>query len=166
MNHYLPKIAWMSILAATLLASLFPTTVTAQNAQIRHVAVLKSRGTTEIEIETSKRVVPMTQVVTDPDRLIIDFADAVPGPELRSLPVNQGELKGVRAGLFSTNPSITRIVLELKSPQDFRLLPSSKSVIVKLGGSVSTAAEPANAPEPERAKATTPAAVVTSGPDP
>ncbi|HZE27247.1 MAG TPA: AMIN domain-containing protein [Terriglobales bacterium] len=166
MNHHLPQIAWISILAATLLASLFPTPVAAQNAQIRHVAVLTSGGTTEIEIETSKRVVPMTQVVTDPDRLVIDFADAVPGPELRSLPANQGELKGVRAGLFSTNPPITRIVLELKSPQNFRLLPSSKWVIVKLGGSVSTAAAPANAPEPEPAPAATPAAVAPSGPDP
>ena len=28
---------------------------------------------------------PLTQVVTDPDRLIIDFSDAVPGPDLRAL---------------------------------------------------------------------------------
>jgi len=135
-----PKIAWISILAATFLASLLPTTANAQNAQVRHVAVLSSGGAIEIEIETSQRVVPMTQVVTDPDRLVIDFPDARPGPLLRSLSVNKGEVKGVRAGLFSANPPITRVVVELNSAQDFQLVPSSKSVIVKIAGAVSTAA--------------------------
>jgi hypothetical protein len=73
--------------------------------------------------------------VTDPERLVIDFPDAVPGPQLRSVPGNHGDVKGVRTGLFSANPPITRVVLELQSTQDFRLVPSNKSVIVRLGGS-------------------------------
>lgn len=77
MTH-LPKIAWISFLAAVFVFPL-SLTVTAQNAQIRHVSVVKSGSSIQIEIETSKRVVPLTEVVTDPDRLVIDFADAVPG---------------------------------------------------------------------------------------
>jgi hypothetical protein len=154
MNHLLPKIAWISILAATLVTTFHPTTLSAQNAQIRHVAIRQAAGgATEIEIETSRRVVPLTQIVNDPERLVIDFPDAVPGPQLRSLPGNNGEVKGVRAGLFSANPPITRVVLELKSTQDFKLLPSSHSVVVRLGGGANAAAsastpEPASAPAP------------------
>ena len=155
MNYLLPKIAWISILAATLVATFHPTTLSAQNAQIRHVAIRQSAGgATEIEIETSRRVVPLTQIVNDPERLVIDFPDAVPGPQLRSLPGNKGEVKGVRAGLFSANPPTTRVVLELKSTQDFKLLTSSSSVIVRLPGGANVA----SASTPEPAPASTPPA--------
>src|SRR5882762_1567252 len=153
MNHLLPKTAWISILAATLVATFHPTALSAQNAQIQHVAIRQSTGgATEIEIQTSRRVVPLTQIVNDPERLVIDFPDAIPGPQLRSLPGNNGEVKGVRAGLFSANPPITRVVLELKSTQDFKLQPSSNSVIVRLGGGADVAAS-ASAPESASAPA-------------
>lgn len=165
MNHFLPKIAWISILAATLVATLAPTTLRAQNAQVQHVVIRQANGSTEIEIQTSRRVVPLTQIVTDPQRLVIDFPDALPGPQLRSLPGNHGDVKGVRAGLFSANPPITRIVLDLKSTQDFRLVPSSKSVIVKLGSASDMASA---SPEPESAPETvsTPAITSTATPAP
>jgi hypothetical protein len=134
-----PKIAWISLLAAAFIVSLSPT-VSAQSAQIRHVSVVKSGGTTQIEIETSQRVIPLTQVVTDPDRLVIDFADAIPGPQLRAVAVNDSEVKAVRVGRVTANPPITRIVVDLKSAQEFQLFPSRKSVIVKLGDTVASAA--------------------------
>jgi len=157
MTH-LPKIAWISFLAAAFIFPLSPT-ATAQNAQIRHVSVVKSGGTVQIQIETSKRVVPLTEVVTDPDRLVIDFADAVPGPELRAVPVNQGEVKAVRVGRVTSNPPVTRVVVDLKSAQPFRLFPSSKSVMVKIGeGGISpVAAAPAAPASPK---------VVESAPQP
>jgi len=129
---YSPRIAWISFLAAAFVFSFAPT-VTAQSAQIRHVAVVRSGGITQIEIETSRRVVPLTQVVTDPDRLVIDFSDAVPGPQLRTVASGNGEVKGVRVGKVTVNPPVTRIVVDLKSPQPFQLFPSSKSVVVKIG---------------------------------
>lgn len=150
MTH-LPKIGWISILAAAFVFSLSPT-LSAQNAQIRHVSVTKSGGSIQIQIETSKRVVPLTEVVTDPDRLVIDFADAVPGPELRTVPVNQGEVKAVRVGRVTSNPPVTRVVVDLKSAQSFRLFPSSKSVVVKIGegsGGSSVAAAASAPPSPK-----------------
>lgn len=142
-----PKIAWIFVLAAAFLLSSSPT-VTAQNAQIRHVAVTKSGATTQITIETSQRVIPLTEVVTDPDRLVIDFADAVPGPQLRAVTVNDGEVTAVRVGKVTSNPPVTRIVVDLKSAQAFQLFPSSKSVIVKVGDAATSASAPApKAPE-------------------
>ena len=76
--NLLPKVVWISLLVAGFFLSLTPAS-TAQKAQIRHVAVVKSGDGLQIEIQTSQRVMPLTQVVTDPDRLIIDFSDAVPG---------------------------------------------------------------------------------------
>ncbi len=130
--NLLPKVVWISLLVAGFFLSLTPAS-TAQKAQIRHVAVVKSGDGLQIEIQTSQRVMPLTQVVTDPDRLIIDFSDTVPGPELRALTVNKGAVKGVRIGRVTINPPVTRVVVDLKAPLPFQLFPSSKSVIVKLG---------------------------------
>ncbi len=144
--NLLPKVVWISLLVAGFFLSLTPAS-TAQKAQIRHVSVVKSGDGLQIEIQTSQRVMPLTQVVTDPDRLIIDFSDAVPGPELRALTVNKGLVKGVRIGRVTINPPVTRVVVDLKAPLPFQLFPSSKSVIVKLGeGSTVVAANPSAEP--------------------
>src|SRR5215471_58126 len=116
----LPKVVWISFLGATFVAAALPNSAHAQNAQIRHVSVKNAGGSTDIGIQTSRRLIPMTQILTDPDRLVIDFPDALPGPELRPVAVNQGEVKSVRASLFSSNPSMTRVVVELKSATDFQ----------------------------------------------
>jgi hypothetical protein len=125
-------------------------------AQIRHVAVLKVGGATEIEIETSQRVSPAVQAVTGPDRLVVDFPESLPGPQLRAIPVNQGEVKGVRVGLLTAKPPVTRVVLDLKSPQAYQIFPSAKSVIVKLpasGASAVAGLPPGNASTSEPAPA-------------
>jgi len=128
-------------------------------ATIRRVAVL-NRGTNfEIEIEASEPVTPQTQVVSGPDRLVVDFPHAVPGSSLRSMMVNAGEVKGIRTGLFASNPPVTRVVLDLKSPQRYQVFPSGRTVIVKLmsgvsQASLSTPAQPmmaANTPPPQPA---------------
>jgi hypothetical protein len=130
------------------------------NAQVKRVAVLKSGDATEIEIETSQRVEPAVQTVTGPDRLVIDFPQSLPGPLLRAIAVNQGEVKGVRVGLLSSKPPVTRVVLDLKSAQVYQVFPSAKSVIVKLpaaaGGTLApssasiTEAGPAAPPPPPK----------------
>jgi len=104
---------------------------------IRRVAVLRGSQALELEVSASQPVAPTVLVLTGPDRLVIDFPNAVPGSDLRSFPVNRGEVKGVRVGLFAQDPPITRVVLDLKAPQPYQLFPSGKSVIVKVGDGAS-----------------------------
>jgi hypothetical protein len=164
-----PKIVCVSILAA-LSAVMLPTNIAAQNAQVRHVSVASSGGVTEVKIETSKRVMPLTQVLTDPDRLVIDFPDALPVPELHGVAAHQGEVKGVRTSLLSAKPPMTRVVIDLKSAQEFRLVPTSTSVTVKLLGAStqSTPTEVANATPPpaETSAPPAPSAVTQTAPQP
>jgi hypothetical protein len=100
---------------------------------IRRVQVLHTQGQVEIEIEASESVVPRTNVITNPDRLIVDFVNAVPGAQLHIQNVSRGEVKGLRVGLFSSNPPVTRVVLDLNSPQPYQVFPSGRTVIVKVG---------------------------------
>src|SRR6267378_1048016 len=141
---YSPKIVWMPMLAASLAAVLFPIGVVAQNAQIQHIAVTHSGDAVEVHIGTTKRLLPLTEVITDPDRLVIDFPDAVPGPQVRTVSVYQGAVKSIRTSLLTSHPAMTRVVIDLKSPQDFQLVPTGTSVTVKLaGGNADATAAPA-----------------------
>jgi hypothetical protein len=99
---------------------------------IHSLAVLGSSTDVEVQITASQPVRPQTHVLTGPDRLIIDFPNAVPSRDLHNVPVNRGEVKSVRVGLFTAKPPVTRVVLDLKTPQPYQLFPSGKTVIVKL----------------------------------
>jgi hypothetical protein len=103
---------------------------------IRRIQVLGNQSAVEIEIEASEHIAPQAQVLTGPDRLVLDFPNAVPGNQLRSQSVNRGGVKDVRAGLFTANPPVTRIVLDLNAAQSYQIFPAGRTVIVKLSGGV------------------------------
>ena len=103
-------------------------------ATIRRISLLAG-SSLEVEIAASGPVVPRAQVITGPDRLVIDFPNAMPAKELHTLAINIGEVRQARVGIFSSNPPITRVVLDLKSPQQYQLFPFGNRVVVKLGAS-------------------------------
>ena len=100
---------------------------------IQRAQVLRGAGQVEIEIEASARIVPQVNMITGPDRLIVDFVNATPGAQLRNQVMNRKEVKSMRVGLFSSNPPVTRVVFDLNGPQPYQLFPSGKTVIVKIG---------------------------------
>jgi hypothetical protein len=101
-------------------------------AKVNRVAVTPSGGGIEVEITTTQSVALRSQVATAPDRLILDFPNALPSSELHNQIINRGEVKGLRVGLFAQHPPVTRVVIDLKSAQPYRIYPSGKTVIVKL----------------------------------
>ena len=114
-------------------------------AQVQHVMVRGTGDAIEVEIQTSGApLAPDTQAITGPDRIVVDFPGALPAAELRALKVNSGPLKGVRAGLFFSNPPITRVVLDLAEPHSYQVSTAQISktqnvVVVKLTGKLSAA---------------------------
>lgn len=109
------------------------------SSSVRRVQVLDSKNAVEIEVEGSDRLLPETQVLTGPDRLVVDFPNALPGNAVRNQVVNRGEVKSVRVGLFQSSPPVTRVVLDLKTAQSFQVFPYGRTVIIKVTGSVTNA---------------------------
>lgn len=99
---------------------------------IRKVDLLGGTVNPELEISADGRFTAQGEVITDPDRLVLDIANAVPSSGLRNLASGRGDVKSVRVSLFSSNPPVTRVVVDLVSPQSFQIFPSSNSAIVKL----------------------------------
>lgn len=132
-----------SVTGPFLLAALLAAPLSAQTS-VRRVQVLGNKDAVEIEVEASNPIVPETRVLTGPDRLVIDFPNASPGAAVRSQSVGRGEVKDLRFGLFRSKPPITRIVVDLKSPQSFQLFPNGRNLIIKVGGSAPDASTSAN----------------------
>jgi hypothetical protein len=106
--------------------------VAAAPARVKSITVTGGSRGIEVEITTSRSVPVRTQVVTGPDRLILDFPEALPGGDLHGQSINRGQVKGIRVSLFAQNPPVTRVVIDLKSAQPYRIYPSGKTVIVRL----------------------------------
>jgi hypothetical protein len=131
---------------------------------VQSISVMGRGDTPEVEIRTSGKITPETQIVTGPDRVVLDFPNSIPARTLRALQVNRGILKGVRFGQYQARPPITRVVLDLTAAHAFQVFPSGNSIVVKLAGpqvpspaamvttdvSAATTAVPAAAPPPVR----------------
>ena len=118
---------------AALLVLLLSALAVARVSSVRKVSLLQGTQGTELEIATDDLITPNVQVITRPDRLVIDFPNATPASTLRNLTTGSGEVNGVRVALFSAAPPVTRVVVDLKMPQSYQVFPSHQSVIVKLG---------------------------------
>jgi hypothetical protein len=110
---------------------------------IRQIKILGAKDSVEIEIDASDRITPQTQVLTGPDRLVVDFPNAVPAPQLRSQSIYVGAVRDIRAGLFRSNPPTTRVVIDLDSPETYQVFPAGRTVLIKMSIGVSAGSAPA-----------------------
>jgi hypothetical protein len=135
MHRLQTKMLLARLLLGASVAATCPLLAAPQTAvTIRRVAALGAGNSVEVEIEASGPVTPQAQVVSGPDRIVLDFPNALPGTALHPIAVNRGDVKGVRTGLFSAKPPVTRVVLDLKSAQGYQVFTSGSRVIVKLSG--------------------------------
>ena len=126
--------AWRPMLQAQATPQTQARQAPVRQAQVRQVKVLGRKDSVEIEIDASDRIIPESQVLTGPDRLVVDFPNATPGNQLRSQSVNRGEVKDLRVGLFQSRPPVTRVVLDLKTAQSYQIFPNGRTVIIKVLG--------------------------------
>ena len=96
----------------------------------------------QFHIDTTAQAVPQAQMIEGPDRLVIDFPNAEPGSTLHRLTVNRGAVRAVRAGLYSRQPRVTRVVVDLTLPQWYRIVPDASGVMVTIGGGASAPSDP------------------------
>jgi hypothetical protein len=127
--HRLCFISALIIAAAVLPAR---AATAAAPATVQSVKVTTTTSGINVEIATSQPVALRSQVISDPDRLILDFPNAQAASDVRTKLLNQGEVKGFRVARFSENPPTTRVVIDLNSPQHYQIFPDGKTIIVKL----------------------------------
>ena len=134
-----------SLLSLVALASLVPISAQAGESSrlpsVNRVSIV-AENPLQLRIETTGQIAPQAQMIEGPDRLVIDLPNTQPGTALRRLNVNRGAVRSVRTSLYSRQPSVTRIVVDLTLPQWYRITPDSSGVLVTIGGGAGTPADP------------------------
>jgi len=70
----------------------------------------------------------------NPDRVVVDFADVSANADFRSMQVDTDPVARVRLAQFSTaSPKVARLVLDLSSPSDYRIVEGQDEVRIVMG---------------------------------
>ena len=93
--------------------------------------VVHGRQDISIEITASSPVTPKVTTLKEPDRVVLDFPNTVPGTETRHINVDSEGVKSVRMGVNAEMPPTTRVVVDLEEARDYQLLPDANRIIVK-----------------------------------
>ncbi|MDP9268359.1 MAG: type IV pilus secretin PilQ [Acidobacteriota bacterium] len=121
---------------------------------VRNVGVTRHNGEVAVEIVSSGAIQPKAMKLTGPDRVVIDLPNAVPMGKGRELAVGSGDIKSVRYARFQMDPPITRVVVDLKSAQDFELTPVGNKLMLTFHAPAAVA-KPAAATVPSTVAAAT-----------
>jgi len=116
---------------------------------VRRVTVRKWSDRVEVQIEGSGPVAAVGTVLTSPQRIVIDLP-RVSYDRPRRIPVNAGDVKGIRVGMIQDSPPVTRVELELVRPHLYELSCSGTVATVKVGAAAhesDTASGPVQPPE-------------------
>jgi hypothetical protein len=109
-----------------------PSATAAEKPIISKISVATDERGLSIEILTNSPVVPDTERLEHPDRLVFDFAGvSLQGPP-QHITVNKGPVSAVRASLFQASPPLTRIVIDMKAPTSVELQPFENKVVIRI----------------------------------
>lgn len=117
------------------LLSWFASVASAQNATHGVVGRVSVAGGNplQLRIEYRGRVTPQVQMLSSPDRLVIDLPNLIPGPSLHAIAVHRAEVLRVRTSLLSSKPAVTRVVVDLNAPEWYRVAPDGSGLLVTVG---------------------------------
>jgi hypothetical protein len=99
--------------------------------KVQSVSVAHGEDTLSIEIIGSGPMAAKTMKLSSPSRVVVDVANAVLNRN-QTIAVNSGNIKDVRVGQFQSVPPVTRVVVDLNSPENFELVPFGNRLLLKL----------------------------------
>ena len=157
---------------AVCLFGLLSALATAQTT-IRRVTVFPAGNAVQVEISASAPVTPQSQVIANPDRLVLDFPNSIPGNDLHNISIHRGQIRGLRVSLFAANPPVTRVVVDLDAPLPYEIVPSGPNIVLKINSGETRVAKalppvptPASAPVASASPVSVPAPVAAVPPAP
>ena len=106
---------------------------------VRDISVVRGEGTLNIEIQGTAPMTAKTMKLSQPARVVVDIANAVPARQ-QTVSVNSGDVKEVRVGRYQSSPPVTRVVVDMASARDFELVPEGNKLVLKLHESAAASA--------------------------
>jgi len=103
-------------------------------AEISKVDVVPADDSLKINVALTGDVLPRVIVATNPDRLVLELPNTVAAAKQQHIAVNRGGVKGLRIGLRSAAPLLTRLVVDLATAAPY--------AITKIGNTISLTVMP------------------------
>ena len=127
-------------------------------AKLTTISVHLGKAGVSVEMTCSRPITPTPTMITDPSRLVLDFADTISAEPRSRISVNRDGLKSVRIGVQPVTPPTTRVVLDLDQARSYRLVPQGNKVTVAFGGEADspTSSSATSNPDPATASNTSP----------
>ncbi len=132
--------------------------VTSKIAAIKSFRIVQEKDGPAVEILSTRPLVPSIQAISDPDRLVIDLANARLETQEKRINVQGDQIRAIRADQFQQNPPVARVVVDLLAPRAYTWDAAGNRLVVHLGKS----------PGPSRSSPFEPTTVpsLTPGPQP
>ncbi len=100
----------------------------ADPATVQNLEVRRAPDGVRVEITLSEPVLPVVTTANGPDRLVVELPGTVSDAKQRRIPVNAQGVKGVRMGLNSATPPVTRVVVDLDSMQQYSMETAGRKI--------------------------------------
>jgi hypothetical protein len=124
---------WQQASVLLLLVSLGAAqTLPGRAAKVEDVQVTRHEGNLTVEIRLSAAVQPSAESVANPDRLILILPGTVSDARQKRIPVHANGVRAVRVGLNSSEPPVTRVVVDLESALPYTLSTKGNSITLQL----------------------------------
>jgi type IV pilus assembly protein PilQ len=101
---------------------------------ISSVSAHRGNGAVDVVVEGPNAA--QLFVLTHPDRLVLDFNNAVVRSSVKNFAVQSNDVLHVRVGRFQAAPPITRIVVDLAGPRSYEVLNSVGRVTLRIKSEV------------------------------
>ena len=118
--------------------------------QLKHVNVVATADTVEVEINSSRDVTPRVSKLSKPARLVIELPETVVASSQSKIAVGKDDVKGVRIGMDGKTPPTTSVVVDLEKAVAYDITPSASGKLILTLHAQAAAPEVAKAAAPAK----------------
>lgn len=118
------------------------------SSQIMGLSAQVAGGALQVKVDATGPVLAETHVLSQPDRLVVDFLHAALRVQERTVAVNDAGVVRIRAAQFQIKPYISRMVFDLREPVEVRVTtsPTTYLVTVEVRPRAASASAPTSPP--------------------
>src|SRR5215469_11049140 len=106
-------------------------------AEIEQLQVKRDGANVRIEVILTGAVKPTVDTAINPDRLVLTLPGTLSDAKQKHFMLNANGVEGVRVGLNSANPPVTRVVVDMESALPYTVDTNGKSIVVHVQSSES-----------------------------
>jgi AMIN domain len=137
------------VLVLLLVASLGAAQSTAGGAaEIEQLQVKREGADVTIQVILTSSVKPTVDTAINPDRLVLVLPGTLSDAKQKHFPLDANGVRGVRVGLNSANPPVTRVVVDLSEAHSYTLNAEGTTITLRVQSTETAAAARRNGPVP------------------